>query len=65
MIAVSPTYAREIVTPELGIGLHHRLRALGDRLVGIRNGIDTDVWNPASDPHLASRYSAVSAGRQA
>ncbi|MEO8693803.1 MAG: glycogen/starch synthase [Acidimicrobiales bacterium] len=59
VIAVSPTYAREIVTPELGVGLHHRLQELGDRLVGIRNGIDTDVWNPSRDPHLAARYSAA------
>src|SRR5207344_1223311 len=57
VIAVSPTYAHEIVTPELGVGLHHRLQALGDRLVGIRNGIDTGVWDPAHDPHLASPYS--------
>ena len=61
VIAVSPTYAREIVTPELGVGLHDRLLALGDRLVGIRNGIDTHVWDPARDPHLASRYTAADA----
>ena len=59
VIAVSPTYAREIVTPELGVGLHHRLQELGDRLVGIRNGIDADVWDPSRDPHLASHYSAA------
>ncbi|MEO5839761.1 MAG: glycogen/starch synthase [Acidimicrobiales bacterium] len=59
VIAVSPTYAREIVTPELGVGLHHRLQELGDRLVGIRNGIDTNVWDPSSDPYLAARYSAA------
>jgi starch synthase len=62
VIAVSPTYAREIVTPELGVGLHHRLRALGDRLLGIRNGIDTDVWDPARDHHLAARYTAAAPG---
>jgi starch synthase len=59
VVAVSPTYAREIVTPELGVGLHHRLHELGDRLVGIRNGIDTDAWDPSRDPHLVSRYSAA------
>ena len=56
VVAVSPTYAREIVTPDGGMGLDDRLRALGDRLVGIRNGIDTAIWHPAHDPHLASRY---------
>ena len=59
VIAVSPTYAREIVTPELGVGLHHRLRSLGNRLVGIRNGIDTDTWDPSRDTHIAARYSAA------
>ena len=62
VIAVSPTYAREIVTPEFGVGLHFRLRALGERLIGIRNGIDTDVWDPAHDRHLAARYSASAPG---
>jgi starch synthase len=56
VITVSPNYAREIVTPEGGMGLHERLAALGDRLIGIRNGIDTSIWNPETDPHLASTY---------
>ena len=58
VIAVSPTYAREIVTAEAGMGLHERLAALGGRLVGIRNGIDVAVWDPARDPHIATNYSA-------
>ncbi|MEL7156976.1 MAG: glycogen/starch synthase [Actinomycetota bacterium] len=58
VIAVSPNYAAEIVTPEAGMGLHERLAALGHRLVGIRNGIDTTVWHPADDPHLAANYDA-------
>jgi starch synthase len=62
VIAVSPTYAREIVTPELGVGLHHRLGALGDRLLGIRNGIDTDVWDPSRDGHLPAPYTAAAPG---
>jgi len=53
---VSPTYAREIQTQEHGCGLDGVLRARGDRLAGILNGIDASVWNPASDPHLAARY---------
>jgi starch synthase len=55
---VSPTYAREIRTPELGMGLDGLLRARADRITGILNGIDTDVWNPAADPHLVARYDA-------
>lgn len=53
---VSPTYAREIQTPEFGWGLDGVLRARADRLSGILNGIDTDVWNPAKDPLLPHRY---------
>ncbi|HMA17871.1 MAG TPA: glycogen/starch synthase [Thermoanaerobaculia bacterium] len=53
---VSPTYAREIRTPEGGYGLDGALRARGDRLHGILNGIDTDVWSPASDPELRERF---------
>jgi starch synthase len=56
VVAVSPTYAREIVTPEGGMGLDDRLTALGDRLVGIRNGIDTAIWDPANDGHIAATY---------
>jgi starch synthase len=62
VVAVSPTYAREILTPEFGLGLQHRLRALGDRLTGIRNGIDTSVWDPSRDPHIAARYTAADPG---
>ncbi|MFO7699615.1 MAG: glycosyltransferase, partial [Acidimicrobiia bacterium] len=42
--------------PEGGFGLHTRLAALGERLVGIRNGIDTDRWDPATDPYIASPF---------
>lgn len=59
VIAVSPNYAAEILTPEAGMGLHERLAALGDRLVGIRNGIDTSVWDPATDPHIPARYATT------
>ena len=54
---VSPTYAREIQTPALGVGLDGLLRARSDELFGILNGIDYSVWDPARDPHLAARYS--------
>ncbi|MEZ5379456.1 MAG: glycogen/starch synthase [Acidimicrobiales bacterium] len=56
VVAVSPNYAREILTPEQGMGLDHELARIGDTLVGIRNGIDTGVWNPATDPHLPVTY---------
>lgn len=53
---VSPTYAREIKTPVHGCGLDPILRSLGDRVSGIINGIDTDIWNPAKDVHLVRNY---------
>lgn len=55
---VSPTYSDEIQTPEFGFGLDGVVRERRDRMVGIVNGIDAEIWNPATDPHLASRYSA-------
>lgn len=55
---VSRRYALEIQTPEHGYGLEWILRARADRLVGITNGVDDEVWNPATDPHLAAHYDA-------
>ena len=55
---VSPTYARELVTPEFGMGLDGVLVARNDVLSGIINGIDRDVWNPETDPALAQTYTA-------
>ena len=55
---VSPGYALEIQSEPLGFGLQGLLAARKDRLCGILNGIDTDVWNPITDPLIASRYSA-------
>ena len=55
---VSPTYAREIQTPEHGAKLDGVLRARGEALLGIVNGVDYAVWNPATDPALAARYDA-------
>jgi starch synthase len=53
---VSPSYAAEICTPERGMGMDGLLRGRADRLSGILNGIDTAVWDPASDPLIAHRY---------
>jgi starch synthase len=57
---VSPTYAREIRTSEGGMGLDGLLNARALRLSGIVNGIDMDVWNPATDPLLARNYAVGS-----
>jgi len=58
---VSPTYAREILTPAFGCGLDGLLREQAHKLTGIVNGIDDAVWNPSTDSHLAARYSAPDA----
>jgi starch synthase len=55
---VSRRYAWEIQTPEQGHGLDWLLRMRQGRLVGITNGVDFDVWNPQTDPHIASNFSA-------
>ena len=55
---VSPTYAAEIQQEPLGMGLQGLLAARRADLHGILNGIDTELWNPATDPHLAARYDA-------
>ncbi len=57
---VSPTYAAEIQQEPLGFGLQGVLREHAARLRGILNGIDTRVWNPATDPHLPQPYDAAS-----
>ena len=57
---VSPTYSREIQTPEFGCGLNGALSSRHDDLFGILNGVDTEVWNPSTDPHLVKNFSAAS-----
>ncbi len=56
IVAVSPSYAREIQTSEYGCGLQDYLRARRESLNGILNGIDYDSYNPALDPALASNF---------
>ncbi len=58
LTTVSPTYAREILTPEEGAGLDPLLRHRRAVLHGILNGIDVAEWDPARDPHLPAHYSA-------
>jgi starch synthase len=56
---VSPSYAREIRTPDGGYGLDGDLRSRSDAVSGILNGVDYDDWNPATDRYLPFRYDAA------
>ncbi len=64
---VSPTYSREIQTPEYGCGMEALLQLTQHKLRGIVNGVDYSEWNPASDPHLVQTYdeTTVKAGKAA
>lgn len=62
---VSPTYAVEIQGPEAGMGLDGLLRARSDVLSGILNGIDISVWNPATDPSIASPFTVNALAKRA
>ncbi|HEY8186609.1 MAG TPA: glycogen synthase [Pyrinomonadaceae bacterium] len=55
---VSRRYAQEIQSPEQGSGLDWLLRTRRERLAGITNGVDYDIWNPESDPHIAANFTA-------
>ncbi len=55
---VSPTYAREICEPPVGMGMEPTLRTRTDPVIGILNGVDYRDWDPRHDPYLASHYSA-------
>jgi starch synthase len=54
---VSPTFATEALTPAFGMGLDGLLRSKGDRFFGILNGLDTTVWDPATDGDVATAFS--------
>ena len=56
-VTVSPRHAQELLTADGGFGLHDTFIGLGDRLVGILNGIDAEAWNPATDQHVPANYS--------
>jgi len=55
---VSPTYAREIQTPEYGFGMDDLLRIHSKKLSGILNGVDYEEWNPETGPYQVAHYSA-------
>ncbi len=61
---VSPTYAQEIQGPELGFGLEGVLKERHDALFGVLNGIDTNLWNPLTDPHIARTYGVLTLERK-
>lgn len=62
---VSPSYAREIQTPEFGFGMDGLLRARASALSGILNGVDGAVWNPRTDPAIVANYSVENAAGKA
>lgn len=62
---VSPTYARELESPEFGWGLEGVLAARPERAIGILNGIDTFAWDPANDPAIPTFTSRSMSGRRA
>lgn len=64
LTTVSPTYAREIQTPEQGYDLDPLLRERADSLTGILNGVDYDEWNPSEDRFIPFRYSEKSLFRK-
>ncbi|WBH16924.1 glycogen synthase GlgA [Sphingomonas radiodurans] len=62
---VSPTYAREILQPEFGMGLEGLIATRAAEVHGIVNGIDPAVWSPEHDPALPARYTARTLARRA
>ncbi|MBN1922990.1 MAG: glycogen synthase [Anaerolineae bacterium] len=58
--AASPSYSRDILTPENGMGLDALLSERQERLFGILNGIDDAIWNPDTDPALTQSFNAAS-----
>lgn len=62
VVTVSPTFAKESLQPETSFGLSGPLAARGQAFLGILNGIDTEVWNPADDPHIGVTYDVDSMG---
>lgn len=61
---VSPTFSRQILTPEYGCGLEDFLRQRSETVVGILNGLDETVWDPATDQALAATFTRESLARR-
>lgn len=61
---VSESYAREILTPEYGMGLDHLLRYRQNKLFGVINGLDYDEFNPATDAFIPAKYDASTVNRK-
>jgi starch synthase len=59
LTTVSPRYAKEIQTPEFGCGLEGVIQTRVEDLSGLLNGVDTAIWNPATDSLIPARYSAA------
>ncbi len=59
IVPVSPTYAKEILTPPYGFHLDATLRKYKSKIHGILNGVDLNLWDPHTDPHLSTYYSAT------
>lgn len=55
---VSSAYKKEIQTEKYGLGLEEILKSRSDVFFSIRNGVDYEIWNPETDPHIAANYSA-------
>jgi starch synthase len=64
VVTVSPTFAAEALRPETGVGVHQALAARGNAFSGILNGIDTEVWDPATDPQLPLHYDLTTVARK-
>ena len=64
LTTVSPTYALEICTADFGMGMQGLLQSRRAQLLGIVNGIDDEVWNPATDKALVANYSAKEMGKR-
>lgn len=57
VVTVSPTYSKEILTPEFGMGLEGVIQTRSKPVLGILNGLDSDIWNPNRSPFVAQKFS--------
>jgi starch synthase len=64
IVAVSPNYAQEILTPEYGCGLEKMLKTRQKSISGIVNGLDQESWDPATDPCISVNYNLTSFNRR-